>query len=257
MSKFSDTALSFKEIYLAGIKTYAEAFPKVWIIAFINGIVSAVGLYVRELYMPIIPQKAAITASTANMPPISPHDTALFWGWNVVFALVAVLFFAILLQQVFEVIKGEKAGLLGSVKFVLSKASVVIIASLITLFLAGIGFLLFLLPGIYLYVLFIFTVPYILIENKGVFAAIAASVKLVWGKWIRTFVVMLPITAIFVLFTGVALKLTQGSSIGFSIASGIIAFLFVPFFTIYILYQFNDLRIRKANKIASKSISAK
>jgi hypothetical protein len=68
---------------------------------------------------------------------------------------------------------------------------------------------------------------------------------------------MLPITAIFVLFTGVALKLTQGSSIGFSIASGIIAFLFVPFFTIYILYQFNDLRIRKANKIASKSISAK
>ena len=49
----------------------------------------------------------------------------------------------------------------------------------------------FLIPGIFLMILFIYNGLGILIDGKSIFASFAYSAKLVWGNWWRTLIVFL------------------------------------------------------------------
>ena len=57
--------------------------------------------------------------------------------------------------------------------------------------LAGMGYLFCALPGIYLYVLFLFAWPAVVLEGRGVSEALSRSVFLVSGNWWRVFGTML------------------------------------------------------------------
>ena len=66
--------------------------------------------------------------------------------------------------------------------------------------LAGMGYLFCALPGIYLYVLFLFAWPAVVLEGRGVSEALSRSVFLVSGNWWRVFGTMLLLGLITIVF---------------------------------------------------------
>lgn len=140
---------------------------------------------------------------------------------------------------------------------------------LFTLTPTGIIFTLVLFVGqfllvLYGYTLFIFMVPVIALENKGIFSSIKRSVLLVWNHWWRTFSLqVLPwMTYVFVLII-LRYVLQINFNIYFLSSSGVIwatllqlvlFALFVPWVATVMLVQLHDLELRK--KITQKDKNA-
>lgn len=109
---------------------------------------------------------------------------------------------------------------------------------------------------IYMLVLFVFYMPLIAIENKGILGSLARSMQLVWHFWFRTFLLQLTPWLCYLLLL---LILKYGLGINFhidffdwthhslavTIANIIIFSLFIPWFAAMLLTQLNDLEIRK------------
>lgn len=251
MLRFSDNQLSIKEIYLSGIKAYKAVYSKVWIIVLINALLSGLTLLIINHYLPpSVPQNAmavktaAATATTAAVAPVSPHFTAVLL-LNAALVLIATYLYAVLLHQIYFLIKGEETALQKSLSIALYKYPIIIIASIISLILAGIGFIALVIPGVYVYILLLFATPFILFDNKNIFSSIKASAKLVWGNWLRTFLVLLPLTFIVIALSLFANSIAHGNTAVFVILNMLSSLFIFPFYPIFILYLFNDLKVRK------------
>lgn len=110
---------------------------------------------------------------------------------------------------------------------------------------------------LYIYTLFVFLAPLIVLENKGIFSALQKSVSLVWNHWWRTFSVQITpwIIYVFVLITLNKIFNFQIYVIFFSKPSPYIwanlihmfTFSFyIPWVAALLVVQLKDLELRKA-----------
>lgn len=92
-------------------------------------------------------------------------------------------------------------------KVVLNLPSLLAI-SLITSILMSVGFIFFILPGVITAIIFSLSIPVIMIEQSTVKGSLGRSLKLVRGRWMKTFSLLLTITIILLigdLITGLVL----------------------------------------------------
>ncbi len=72
-------------------------------------------------------------------------------------------------------------------------------AGLLTAVLIGLGFILFIVPGVILAIIFSLVVPVIMIERLSAFKSLSRSMTLVSGRWSKTFILLLIVVIIIIL----------------------------------------------------------
>ncbi len=141
-----------------------------------------------------------------NMWPLSIIVTLLYlscWWINpvlrpgifiwaiVIVSLINIYFATCMLMQAEAVIAGRVMSGQQILMESLKLYPVSLIAGMMYLVASYIGIFLFIFPGIFLMVLFIFFLSAVITTDKTPFAVMAYSKELVWKNWWRTFIVML------------------------------------------------------------------
>ena len=111
---------------------------------------------------------------------------------------------------------------------VLTKLPLLLVAGLIYVILVGVGFIALIIPGIILAIMFSLNVPAIMIENAGAFGSLSRSRKLVSGRWLKTFTLLLIIMLIVGLMSFIGSLMTAPFGIFRWLASSIISALVEP-----------------------------
>jgi len=232
VDNFVNNQRTIKEIWLASFRLYRKVLPRVWSIAALVGVLAIVMAFLSDKQC----QFKANEITTANVICVSAHVTTL---------LLMIYLGALIFYKTHVISEGQNVTLRGSLLFVLKKYFKITVALMIVLFAGAIGVIAFVLPGVFLSVLFIMVQPLILFDNHGVFSALKGSCKLVWGNWWRTFVVVYPVIFLnFLTGLGIQFSLTRGY--WYVIMGGMMLVLtfFYPLLYVFILTQFNDLKLR-------------
>jgi hypothetical protein len=126
---------------------------------------------------------------------------------------------------------------------------------IITTLMIGVGLVLFVIPGVYLFVALAFVIPVLLLEGLRGMAAVSRSMSLVTGRWWATFGRLL--VGLILIIVAVFLVNVIGSAITHGVSSvslyliingivGIIISVFVaPFYAALVTVTYTDLRVRK------------
>ena len=113
--------------------------------------------------------------------------------WTVVFfmSLFALYLWAVIIDRSYNIMINKPADVLQQhLLNVLQKYWLYLTATFIYLVGVFCGFLLLILPGIFLVYLFSFYLLEILTNDKGIFSSLKRSAKLVWGNWWRVFIIL-------------------------------------------------------------------
>lgn len=180
-----------------------------------------------------------LSSYVLNMPPLDPaasEQEMLNWASAYLPGLLAtVMGIALLSWLVSTVASGmvvkcasdsiEKgAGDLGKAfSSTVIRIPSLLVAGFIYIILVMVGLVALIIPGIILAIMFSLNVPAIMIENTGPFGGLSRSRKLVGGRWLKTFTLLLIIVVIFglIVFIGNLIAAPFGN---FSwLASGIIS----------------------------------
>lgn len=174
---------------------------------------------------------------------------------TVIVLLVSTYFYGLLLSRIFGLLMMRKKTLGDAVRDVLGKSLRLFPVMLVTTVLTFLGFMFVLFPGIFLMVLFAFAVPAVVLENETIFGSIRMSIRLVWGNWWRTAVVLfLPIAIIALLLSIAVLFLGPHiGSIGVFFLRTFLLASTVPFIVTLIIMQMSDLEVRRAIRAAQEA----
>jgi hypothetical protein len=158
-----------------GFKNYGKGFKRLIPVSIVFAVVWA--FFYKKMF-----------ATIASLSPQTIDHTSYF-GWLFALIILGVFFKSLLLLIASDVDQPFRFG--HKFKMALIKLFFILIASLVCFLCNALASLLFVIPGIFLAILLIFFDCAILLDNKGVFASIGFSAKLVWGNWWRTVAVML------------------------------------------------------------------
>lgn len=240
MFEFSKNKLSITDIWSASFELYKQTVLKVWYLAFI---MMAVLLTVFNYAVKTsIVEKAADQAKTA-MPVI--HWSATTIVAYIIGLLVTIFIISVILHRIYNLALNPNYRLRDSLIFVLSKFLIIFLCMVLVYLIVATGLMLFIVPGIFLGILFIFSLLFILFEDAGWIGAIKQSVQLVWGNWWRTFaVILMPALLLFIIQNIVSVIIGMHLMwLNILITSLVVAFI-KPFFDAVVLVQFNDLKFR-------------
>ena len=242
MFKFATNSLSLSRIWGNSFKLYSFTLGKIWLVAFIMMLITGFpGLLAPKSQVAVNAQNAA-----ANVTPPPTHVSALYVVLFIIALLITWYVSAVILHRMYNLASEPTSKLSTSAKFVLSKYLLIIVALAITSIISLAGLLVFVVPGVFVTILFLFTLPFILFDNAGCISAIKSSCKLVWGNWWRTFAVFLVPAMIIVivelLIPGILKNVPAW--INMIIDSLVLSILF-PYIQAVILVQFNDLKLRQ------------
>jgi hypothetical protein len=218
----------------------------------------------RLVVLIVLPVQIASALVEISIPDDATADTASFWG---VFAggvavvvlglLSGVLATAACFKAVADAYVGGHADWRTSIRFVSRRVLSVLWVTILGFFVAGLGFLLLMIPGIWLWVSFSVAVPVVLMEGTRGRRALGRSRRLVRGRWWPTFGVLV----LGSILTGVAGGVIAGligalsavgvgsdslagvtaSTIGNTLARG----LTTPLTAAFITVLYFDFRVRK------------
>lgn len=235
MDIFSTRQLTVKEVWHAALRLYCKVLPVVWPQAFAIGVIAMLTTWLN-----------ANSVCQLKIENITSRDLTCFSVY-VFFSLTMIYFVTLLLYRMYVVGSGSNITLRSSVIFVGKKYFTIVISILLILLLCGLGLLAFILPGLFLLILFFMVQPLILLDNYKCFAALKGSCQLVWGNWWRTFAVFAPILLInYLLGFGVTII---ADYLFFLLVAGLLFSVFVyPLFYACILVQFGDLKLRQQLK---------
>jgi hypothetical protein len=152
---------------------------------------------------------------------------------------------------------GERAHVGTSVRFALRKAHSVLWVTILSTLLAGIGFILLVVPGVYLWVSFAVAVPVLLMEGVRGRRALGRSRQLVRGRWWPAFGLILVGTLLAVIVAIVIDSLATAAVVtapedndlavfAVDLVSGAVGnVLITPFVAAFVVVLYFDLRVRK------------
>jgi hypothetical protein len=152
---------------------------------------------------------------------------------------------------------GEQISWRSSLRYALKRLPAVVAVSIVSTILIGIGTLLCIIPGIYLWGAFYVAIPVALVEGIGPFRALGRSRDLVQGRWWPTIgvafvgytLVFLVSAALAALVIGVAAAgSSQHTAVGFvlaTVSSTVGSMLTTPAVAAFATVLYIDLRVRK------------
>jgi hypothetical protein len=218
---------------------------------------------------------AALIANLPSllMPPMPTDDPEATMAamrqflWILPLSMLATLYsYAAILHRMHAVATGANANLGTALRIGLIKLFPLLIASILYLLALAVGLVLLVVPGILLGLSLYFYLPLIVVDNKGVLAALKSSHRLVWGNWWRTAtVVAVPMFIIMAFYgilglvagiTGVGIAVSGGGEAEvqrsletYTLISELAATLFSafigPLFAALLLVQLHDLELRR------------
>lgn len=98
---------------------------------------------------------------------------------------------------------------------------------------------------LFLFVLFYFTLPSVILEQRGVWGGLVRSVRLVWGNWWRSFLVLLPALLLIVVFLLIGILWMGGVPAAWRLVYSFFAqVISYPLAIAATLVVFNDLQLR-------------
>jgi len=192
------------EIISQAFQLYTARFILFFLPFLMAGLITGIFSSALFLYLPLPPS-----------PPPSASPTEVFqWLGDFFRALLVIVVLGGIVSWITSSIATgmavksasdimEKGGgtLQESLSSVMSKLASLLVASLITGILVFIGFLLLVVPGIILMIMFSLIVPAIIIEQKGPFESLGRSSKLVSHRWLKTFVLLVIVGLIVVVIS--------------------------------------------------------
>ena len=199
--------------------------------------------------------------SFTSSQPISRRDgVTLAVGYGVALiinALAGKLAQAGCFRAVADAYLGEEVSWRSSLRYALRRLPAVVGLSLLSTIFIGIGFVLCIIPGIYLWGAFYVAVPVLLVEGVGPWRALGRSRQLVRGRWwgtigvaiVGSILVFIVAGALNGLILGVALASpAQDTLTGFvltTLATTLSAVLTTPAAAAFATVLYVDLRVRK------------
>lgn len=188
-------------------------------------------------------------------------DTAAAIGGLVVFAAIALLSFVLTQVAVFRILAagylGERATVGESLRFGLRRAHAVIWIGFLTTVGSTLALLLFIVPGVYLYMVWVLAFAVLFVEDRRGRSALRRSRELVKGRFWSVFgtvliaqVIALVATSVVgvVVFGAVLFGVDEGGTLGltltavFTVAADTLT---KPFTAAVVVLLYFDLRIRK------------
>lgn len=236
MSFSREKNLTIKEALHASLQLFVKILPEVWVQAVGLGII-VVLISWMSTYMRIVPEEM----------------TPTMWLYAFIQAATLILLFYlcnVVLYKMYMISEKQNITLGDSFSFVGKNLFRIMCATLLVLPITMLGMLAFIVPGVFLFILFTMVVPLILFENKSCFAAIKGSCKLVWGNWWRNFAIFVPAILLnFALSFAMKFIATKSGCLWYSfIGSGLVSVFFYPLFYACLLTQFGDLKHRYATR---------
>ncbi|HLG38231.1 MAG TPA: hypothetical protein VI461_01140 [Chitinophagaceae bacterium] len=240
MFSYSTRVEKVSEVWSDSFKVYKEHFTKIVGLVFVANLISAVLQY----FMPIDEtSKGFATYGSGPLPVVLTLITLL----------IAVYFLAAIFHRYQGLVLGQNPSFTVSLQFALKRYFVYLGAMIIATILMGVGFIILVIPGIFLAFLLAFTMPSVILDDKNVFSSIDYSSKLVWGNWWRNFVVLfIPGLILAVVNIALALLFTPNHMVVFLILNLILMSIAAPWIYAVLLVQYNDLKLRYAEKMAKK-----
>ncbi|EKD45301.1 MAG: hypothetical protein ACD_69C00352G0002 [uncultured bacterium] len=231
MSIFSKNPLTIKEIWITSLQLYRKVFTQVWYLGMTIGIFVTVSLLFNVFY--------------------GTNDTSSFKVAHVILPifieLIALYLTSVILYRIYNIAIEQAVSLKDSMIFINKKYFIIASSMAVMFILSMLGTIAFILPGVFLIVLFAMGQPLILFDNQGIIGAIKGSCKLVWGNWWRTFALIFPLLfiAYWMSFSMSRVAATTGKWYFFASGNMLFAVLFYPLITSCNLVIFNDLKLRR------------
>jgi hypothetical protein len=212
------------------------------------------------------PEDAAVTfldfgAGTATPDDETAEDLGTFFAGQVVVLVLQVVMFVLGTGACFRALTeawlGREPEWRESLRFALRRSPVLVLASIVYFLAMVVGFVLLIVPGMWVSVAFALCFPAILVERLGPVSSLRRSARLVRGRWWATFGVLLLGFLLATVLSGIAQALVaiplivavdDGSVLALAISSlaGAVGFLIAtPFQAAIVALAYFDLRVRK------------
>jgi hypothetical protein len=248
MFEFSKTKLSILEIWAVSFKLYKQTIAKVWYLAFLMLLVLHTSMMISaKMRLPMPAGQAAKQAASAAQA-VNPlaHLTLSGVLINVIGILLSLFIMAVILHRIYNLATKPDFSLTASINFVLSKYLIIFSCMLLLYVAVSVGILLFIIPGIFLGILFLFSLLFILFNDAGWLSAIKKSCQLVWGNWWRTFAVFIVPAVIIAVIQNLIVFMFGVHYIWLNIfVVALVISLIKPYLDAVLLVQFNDLKLRQ------------
>ena len=221
------------------------AFPKIWWIA----VLSAFSSYPSTLYQ-------FANVDTIEAAAVAPQDW-IYWTLTIVGAVVSMVCLAAVYRRMDDVASNQPAAV-NTLSYSIARGPMLFLVLLMYVVACFVGTLLLIVPGLIVMVSLVLCIPVCLFEQRGPFASLTTSHRLVWGHWWRTaalfgigglivlvlyFVVGIVASVVAVMFSG---QLTLvGVIVSTAIVGLVIGVLAGPFLTSLSMNVYWDLKLRK------------
>jgi hypothetical protein len=233
---FSDKPLSINGVWGASLRLYRKGFFKIWPLAAIMGVLVNGSIFANTFFW----------AKYSTVPTVGVISFVAF----LILILIYVYLISVILHRTGVIGEEQNIELSASLAFVNKKYSKLILSIICGAVLCFFGMVVFVIPGIYMLLVFFMIQPLILFDNKGVFAALKNGFKLVWGNWWRTFGVFFPVLFLNCCM-GVAVQFASVySGVWYAITVGNVlsVIIFTPLLYAAVFIQFKDLKLRNTIK---------
>ncbi len=116
-------------------------------------------------------------------------------------AIISLIIAGMAIKYTGDVIEGGAPTLSATLNYTISRIADLIIASIIVSIVVSIGFLLLIIPGIILSIMFMLTIHAVMLEGKSATEAMSRSRKLVSGRWLKAFLLIIVIAIISIIIS--------------------------------------------------------
>lgn len=240
MGLYETQPQTISRVLLNSWKLYKLSFKNVWFWSLIVSVVSSihrmmgyVGIYVLD------------------------SENKFYFSWEALVSLAIALFIGsffvpLILSQINMIATLNESDLKTSIYIVIKKFFPIYAAIIIYNILFFLGVYLYLLPAIFIWILFVMFVPLILFDNVSFVQAFIRSAKMVWGNWWQTFFVFLvPMCLLYLLRD--SLHFILKDSIFFAVFDLVILTFVTPYLYSVMLIQFNNLKMKMKFSSLSKN----
>ena len=224
-----------------GLILYKDAFLKIWYILLVLMLISGVLQYAITL-VPL--DNLMNTKHGVN------RDVIFLALTTVVNLMVQFYCIGLIFNRMYNVGLGADLKLSKAMKLIRSKYWSLCSTTAAVFVLVLLGIVLLVIPGIFLGVALMFSIPVVICQDTTAWKAITTSFKLVWGYWWRTVAVIFPIFFMQLLYTGIIVEIAHKNSLALGAVNILVGTFFSSLFYAFILVQFNDLKLRKKFKIS-------
>ena len=136
--------------------------------------------------------------SIADLMPVLPSILAYFIIYSIIFIMIDAIFEGIYTVTIKNILENKEADLATASRLASKKASVLMASGIILGFMITAGTLFFIIPGMLFAIWYFYTIPFIMLENRGVLDGMKASKAFARNKKSMTIYIMtVPILFLF------------------------------------------------------------